>query len=112
MNPADWQSFDLLKATAGQFYFGGPLQLGTPTLWGLPVIQTEAVPQGTCYVGDLRQAVLWDREQAAITATDSHNDFFIRNLVAILAELRAAFGVIRPSAIVKVTLTAPAPTGG
>jgi HK97 family phage major capsid protein len=112
MNPSDWQAFDLLKAATGQFYFGGPLQLGTQTLWGLPVVQTEAVQQGTCYVGDLRQMVIWDREQAAITATDSHNDFFIRNLVAILAELRAAFGIIRPSGIVKVALTAPPASGG
>jgi hypothetical protein len=63
-------------------------------------------------VGDLRQMVIWDREQAAITATDSHNDFFIRNLVAILAELRAAFGIIRPSALVKVALMAPPASGG
>ena len=111
MHPSDWQTFDLLKAATGQFYFGGPLQLGTPTLWGLPVIQTEAVTAGSCYVGDLRQMVIWDREQAAITATDSHNDFFIRNLVAILAELRAAFGIIRPSAIVKTALSSP-PSGG
>ena len=40
-----------------------------------------------------------------MTATDSHMDFFIRNLVAILAEMRAAFGVIQPSAFCKVTLS-------
>jgi len=38
--------------------------------------------------------------------SDSHSDFFVRNLVAILGELRAAFAVIRPSAFVEVDLTA------
>jgi hypothetical protein len=41
---------------------------------------------------------------ATITATDSHSDFFIRNIIAILAEMRAAFGIIRPSAFVEVDL--------
>ena len=38
----------------------------------------------TVLVGDFRKAVIWDRQQASISATDSHADFFIRNLVAIL----------------------------
>jgi HK97 family phage major capsid protein len=54
----------------------------------------------------LAQAVLWDREQAAVQVSDSHADFFVRNLVAILAEMRAAFGVIRPKAFVVIDLTA------
>jgi hypothetical protein len=32
--------------------------------------------------------------------TNSHSDFFVRNLIAILAEMRAAFGLIRPKAFV------------
>jgi hypothetical protein len=49
--------------------------------------------------------VLWDREQAMISVSDSHADFFIRNLVAILCELRAAMGIIRPTAFVEIDLT-------
>jgi hypothetical protein len=37
-------------------------------------------------------------------ASDSHADFFIRNLVAILGELRAAFGVLRPAAFATAAL--------
>jgi len=50
--------------------------------------------------------VLWDRERATVSVSDSHEDFFIRNMVAILAEMRAAFGLIRPSAFIVVDLTA------
>lgn len=107
LNPADLESIDLLQDNEARYYFGGPSGLGSAgTLWGLPVIETEAVPAGTGYVGDFTKAVLWDREQASITISDSHANFFIRNMVAILAEMRAAFGVIQPNAFVEIDLTA------
>lgn len=108
MNPADVEALDLLTDNENRYYFGGPGSQGQPgsSLWGLPVIETEAVPAGTAYVGDWSKAILWDRQQATVTTTDSHADFFVRNLVAILAELRAAFGVLQPSAFVEIDLTA------
>jgi HK97 family phage major capsid protein len=105
MHPIDWEAYDLLQDNEARYYFGGPMRMGTPTLWGLPVVECEAVTQGTAFVGDFRQFVLWDREQASIQVSDSHADFFIRNLVAFLAEMRAAFGCFRPSAIVKIALS-------
>lgn len=106
LNPADWELIDLLQDNENRYYFGGPQRLGQPTLWGLPVVESEAVPAGTGYVGDWRKAVLWDREQASITVSNSHANFFIRNMVAILAEMRAAFGVLQPNAFVEIDLTA------
>ncbi|MEV0726011.1 phage major capsid protein [Micromonospora purpureochromogenes] len=106
MNPADWEAIDLLQDNENRYYFGGPMRLGQPTLWGLPVVESEAVPVGTAYVGDWRKAVLWDREQASITVSNSHANFFIRNMVAILAEMRAAFGVLQPSAFVEIDMSA------
>ena len=102
MNPTDWETIDLLKDSEARYYFGGPSVLGTPRLWGLPVVESEAMTAGTSVVGDWRKAVLWDREQAQILTSDSHSDFFVRNLLAILAELRAAFGVLQPAAFVEI----------
>jgi len=110
MNPADVEDLDLLTDNENRFYFGGPggSYVGATgaagPLWNLPIVESEAIPAGTAYIGDWRKAILWDREQASITMTDSHSDFFIRNMVAILAELRVAFGVVQPSAFVKITL--------
>jgi HK97 family phage major capsid protein len=104
MNPIDWENIELMQDANDQFYSQGPFSMMTPRLWGLPVVESEAVTAGTAWVADWRHAVLWDREQASVQVTDSHADFFVRNLVAILAEMRAAFGVLRPAAFVKVTL--------
>jgi HK97 family phage major capsid protein len=104
MNPVDWEAVELMRNTQGVFYGAGPFANSVPRLWGLPVVESEAIPSGTAYVADWTKAILWDREQASIQVTDSHADFFVRNLVAILAELRAAFAILRPPAFCKITL--------
>lgn len=106
LNPYDWETLDLSQDNEARFYFGGPVVLGQKRLWGQLVVESEAVYRGTGYTGDTKQAVLWDREQASIRMSDGVDDYFVRNLVAILAELRAAFGVFRPPAIVRMDLHA------
>lgn len=101
MNPLDWEALDLTKDLEGRYYFGGPLEMGTRRLWGLPVIESEVIPQGTFYTGDLKQMVIWDRQDPSIYITDSNRDYFERNIISILYEGRWAFGVLRPPAIVK-----------
>lgn len=105
-NPQDWESYDLMQDDQGRYYWGGPLAQGPRTLWGVPVAQSFFQTQGTGWLANWRKMVLWDREAGTISVTDSHADFFIRNMVAILAELRAAMGVIRPTAFVEVDLDA------
>jgi len=103
-NPSDWETIELLKDAENRYYWGGPLMSGRPQLWGVPVVNSTRVPVGTSLLGDWRKMVIWDREAATIQVSDSHSDFFIRNMVAILAEMRAAMGVIRPSGFVEVDL--------
>lgn len=106
MHPNDWEDFDLLKDNEARYYFGGPSVIGNPRLWGLPVVESEALTEGQAVIADWKWAVLWERMQAQILVSDSHSDFFIRNLIAILAEMRAAFAVIRPKAFATIDLTA------
>lgn len=104
MNPEDVETLDLASYNTTGHHGMGPFVAGPRTLWGLPVVQSEAIAAKTALVGDFSKAVLWDREQTTVTMTDSHADFFIRNLVAILAEERVAFAVTRPKAFVKATI--------
>lgn len=107
VHPNDWFSsnFLLAKDANNNYILGDPRasieQLSQ--IWGLRVVVSEAVPENTGVVGDWRFAVLWDREQASISVSDNVNDFFIRNLVAVLAESRMAFGVLDPQAFCTVT---------
>lgn len=106
LNPSDVERIDLARDNESRFYGAGPFAMGPRTLWGVPIIESEAFPADTGVLGDFRKAVLWDREEATVTFSDSHADFFTRNLVAALAEQREAFAVTRPPAFVITELTA------
>lgn len=108
LNSYDWEELDLTKDAENRYYFGGPLAMGQKMLWGLPVIESEVIPQGTGYTGDLKQLVVWDRQDPSIYITDSNRDHFERNIIDILYEGRWAFGVLRPPAVVKIDFHAGA----
>ena len=91
------------SAGTGGYLYGPPSTAGAEQMWGLPVAVTPSVPDDTGLVGDFRYATLWLREGVQVLASDSHSDFFIKNLVAVLAEMRAAFGVQLPAAFCKIT---------
>lgn len=95
------EELDLLTDKNGRYFGQGPWGVGPNTIWGRPrVVVPSLSGKGKFVVGDLTTCILWDREQSTVTATDSHADFFVRNMVAILAELRAGFGILNPSLLV------------
>ena len=106
LHPEDAEAIDLAQDGESRYYYGGPQSIGQRTVWGVPVVESESQAAGTALMGDFSKAVIWDREQTTVTMTDSHADFFVRNLVAVLAEERLAFGVTRPTAFVAVDLGA------
>jgi HK97 family phage major capsid protein len=107
IHPNDWYStgFLLAKDSQNNYLVGDPRasvdQLNQ--LWGLRVVVSEAMTENTALVGDFRQAVLWNREGINLLVSDQHSDFFTRNLLAVLAEMRAAFGVLDNQAFCTVT---------
>jgi HK97 family phage major capsid protein len=101
LSPDDWETAELALAASA------PYLPYTKSLWRIPVVEysgTMTAKKG--YIGNWRKAILWDREITQISISDSHADYFIRNLVAILGELRAAFAVVKPTAFVEVATQA------
>lgn len=107
LNPADLEQFETLTNGFQQYLMGNPASGSSiPTLWGLRVVEDENIADNTALVGDGRFAAVWDRGSASIYITDSHSDFFIKNIFVILAEARLALTVFRPQAFAKVALVA------
>jgi len=108
LHPNDWQVIRLTRenaatGTLGQYLMGPPSQVGAITVWGIPVVESEALTENTGLIGDFRMGcTMFDREQSAIRV-GTIDDQFVRNMQTILAELRAAFVVYRPSVFTKIT---------
>ena len=104
LNPADWRTMNGIKDQAsnvGNYILGGPANLASPSLWGLPVATTTAVPVGQFFVGAFQQyTAVWDRMSSQVDISTEHADYFIRNMVAIRAEERIAFTVTRADAVI------------
>jgi HK97 family phage major capsid protein len=105
MNPANWAATILTKTTTGEYLTAGPFSpIQTPTIWGVPVAVTPSAVAGTALVGAFKQgAQVFRKGGIRVEASNSHVDFFIKNLVAIRAEERLALAVYRPGAFGEVT---------
>lgn len=112
MNPGDWFTIASERAETGngQYVLGSPRDPSPAGLWGLPVVVTVAMPVGKALVLDTTTLALLDRQEVTVEASRHDGNNFRRNLVTILAELRAGLAVYAPSANLLVSLTdAPVP---
>src|SRR5690606_16006781 len=112
LNPIDWAGIELTKDSEGRYIIGNPQGTAQPTMWGLPVVSTQAMTAGSFLTGAFKLgAQIFDRWDARVEV-GYVNDDFIRNLVTILAEERLALAVYRPEAFVTGSINPAAPGGG
>lgn len=106
INPIDWAAIELTKTTDNAYLFASPTGQIAPTLWGRPVVATQAMDVNDFLVGSFRMGAQgWDREDASITVSLEDRDNIIKNAVTILCEERVGLTVFRPQAFVKGALT-------
>ena len=107
VSPADWEILETSKGTDGHYIWATVPQGGEARMWRIPVVVSNAMPEGTFLMGDFAMgATIYDRQQKSVYTADQHADLFIKNGIAILAEERLAFAIERPNAFAKGTLTA------
>lgn len=101
LHPTDWFAAILLKDTTGRYLFSDPQSMVAPRVWAKPVVATASQTLGTFTAGAFNLGCqIWDREDATVRVSENVNDYFIRNMVAILAEERLAFTMYRTTAFV------------
>lgn len=108
MNPIDFEDIELMKGTDAHYIWLSIPSPAGPQMFRLPVVEANAMIAGNFLTGAFRQAAtLYDRQQATIRFSESHEDFFTRNMVAIMADERLALTIERPQAFVRGTFAAP-----
>lgn len=104
MHPLNWQTIRLLTTTTGQYIFGNPGDVAPERLWGLSVVTTTTMTQNTALVGAYKLgAQIWRRDEGAVEATNSNEDDFKKNLIALRDEERLTLATYRPLAFCTVT---------
>lgn len=104
LNPIDWTKIELLKDDNGRYIIGDPQEGTAPTLWRLPVVETQSMGVGKFLTGAFGMAAqLFDRQESAVYL-GFENDDFTRNMLTVLAEQRLALAVYRPEAFIYGTL--------
>jgi HK97 family phage major capsid protein len=109
INPIDWARLQAIRSGAtndGIYYSGGPYAALNSPLWGrLREVRTTRVPEGTALVGDFtRGARLFRKGGLRVDSTNSHDDWFRQNKVAIRGEIRSVLGVTYPEFFVEVEI--------
>ncbi|EBY1893233.1 phage major capsid protein [Salmonella enterica] len=109
----DWAKIELTKDTLGRYILANPSGLTGPTLWGLPVVATEAAAfKGKFLTGAFNAgAQIFDREDANVVISTENADDFEKNMISIRCEERLALAVKRPEAFIYGSFNVPAPAG-
>ena len=114
MHPSDW--YDIVTSVSSVETSGSrnPLFVvaggfgadAAPKLWGLNVVPSTVIAEGTMLVGkfgggDAAQVVM--REGVDLAVSDSHSDFFAKNQLAIRLTMRLGFAIYKPTAFCSIT---------
>lgn len=101
LNPVDWADIELTKDANGSYIWVNVQEGGAQRLWKLPVVDSNAVPEGEFLVGAMNIAAqVFDREEAAVEVSTEDGDNFRTNMVTIRAEERLALAVYREESFV------------
>jgi HK97 family phage major capsid protein len=118
MHPGNWLASRLLRdgagGTIGAYFGAGPFGVAAQnagaahvfaqSLWDVPVALSTTVGLGTAIVGGFANAAaIARRSGTTVEATNSHSDFFVRNLISIRSEQREALLCYRPESFTIVS---------
>jgi HK97 family phage major capsid protein len=104
LHPEDLEDLEMVKDADGRYIFISEVsQGGASQIFRVPFVETTAIRPGECLLGAFQMgATVHDRQTASVRVSESHEDYFRRNLVLLRGESRLALSVMRPESFVKV----------
>ncbi len=106
MNPLDWATAETIRRAAGDAAFVAASGAVTyvnnglqPMLWGLPVVLSNNIPQGSIICKSTVADMHLNRQSTTVEMFEQDGDNVTTNLVTVRAEMRGAEAVMIPTAI-------------
>lgn len=106
LNPEDNESIDLMQDKQGRYFGQGPFSMGPNMLWGIPRIESQALPKGTAVMGDFSTVQLLNYVPLTIEAFNQNEDDARHNLTYVRAEERNMLFIREPKRLAVVKLAA------
>lgn len=104
IHPLDLQEIRLTRTADGIYIYGSPVEAGPTRLWGLTVIENDAIAEGTGFVGSFMSSYIELVERRGIDVQVGYVDAqFKQGRRTVRADMRAALPVYRPAAFCSVT---------
>jgi HK97 family phage major capsid protein len=101
INPLDFQPIRLMKTALG-YVWGSPSEAGPVRIWGVPIVETSILPQGTAMIGDFSHAEVMLRSQAQVEIGTVGTQF-TSGLQTLRVTLRAGLAIYRGEAFALIT---------
>lgn len=106
MSPDDWADIELLRDAGNNYVISDPTVQNGKNLWGLPVVESDAMPVNNFLVGAFDVAAqIFDRQEVTLEISTEDSDNFQRNLATVRLESRMALVTYRPASFVTGTFT-------
>lgn len=102
LNPQQWMAIRLLRTKTGEYIWGHPALVGPATLWGLPVIPTNAEAVGRALVGDFVGYSHISRRMGIRIDVGYIDKDFVNDIQRIRLEERLSLEVYRAKAFEEV----------
>lgn len=115
LSSLNWSAIQLIKDNEGRYVFVQPQSESSPRLFGLPVADTNALPEGSAHIGAYEQAAqIADREESGVQVSTEHADNFTKLRATLRVYVRLQVLVRRPNGLISIDdeLDAQAPTAG
>ncbi|WVM03032.1 hypothetical protein, partial [Salinibacter phage 8_10] len=115
LSSLNWSAIQLIKDNEGRYIFVQPQSESSPRLFGLPVADTNALPEGSAHIGAYEQAAqIADREESGVQVSTEHADNFTKLRATLRVYVRLQVLVRRPNGLISIDdeLDAQAPTAG
>lgn len=104
MHPTDWQGIRLMRTADGVYIWGSPSEAGPERLWGLPVIQQDAIAAGWGMTGSFQPAWISLFERKGVDIQIGYvGTQFAEGKRTVRGDMRAVLVVFRPAAFCEVT---------
>jgi HK97 family phage major capsid protein len=111
--PFNWANIELTKDNDDRYIFARPQDSAVPRMWGLPVVSTNALNEGTGHVGNYQVGPsVYDRMMSAVEMSTENDTDFQSLMVTFRIYARLTLAIEYPKALIDLDDLTDGPSGG